>query len=94
MQVCLLKSKIHRATITDGNLKYEGSLTIAADLMKLVRYEPAFLNCDRIVTSLTKEKTRAALQQRTFPGCFRLRWDGCGATSRGDESDFHPVISK
>src|ERR1700694_64287 len=42
MQVCLLKSKIHRATITDGNLKYEGSLTIAADLMKkcgLIPYE-------------------------------------------------------
>src|SRR2546423_12358573 len=34
MQVCLLKSKIHRATITDGNLKYESSLTIAADLME------------------------------------------------------------
>ena len=28
MQLCLLKSKIHRATITGGNLKYEGSLTI------------------------------------------------------------------
>ena len=42
MQVCLLKSKIHRATITDGNLKYEGSLTIAADLMEkcgLIAYE-------------------------------------------------------
>jgi len=42
MQVCLLKSKIHRATITDGNLKYEGSLTIAADLMDkcgLIPYE-------------------------------------------------------
>src|SRR3954464_13242894 len=42
MQVCLLKSKIHRATITDGNLKYEGSLTIAADLMEkcgLLPYE-------------------------------------------------------
>jgi aspartate 1-decarboxylase len=42
MQLCLLKSKIHRATITDGNLKYEGSLTIAADLMKkcgLIPYE-------------------------------------------------------
>ena len=40
--VCLLKSKIHRATITDGNIKYEGSLTIALDLMKkcgLVPYE-------------------------------------------------------
>src|SRR4029077_5229371 len=40
MQVCLLKSKIHRATITDGNLKYEGSLTIAADLMKKCRLIP------------------------------------------------------
>jgi len=42
MQVCLLKSKIHRATITGGNLKYEGSLTIASDLMKkcgLIPYE-------------------------------------------------------
>src|SRR5437660_9860833 len=42
MQICLLKSKIHRATITDGNLKYEGSLTIAADLMEkcgLIAYE-------------------------------------------------------
>src|SRR5438094_9422369 len=42
MQVCLLKSKIHRATITDGNLKYEGSLTIATDLMEkcgLIPYE-------------------------------------------------------
>src|SRR5438105_15270811 len=42
MQVCLLKSKIHRATITDGNLKYEGSLTIAAALLEkcgLIPYE-------------------------------------------------------
>ena len=42
MQMYLLKSKIHRAAVTDGNLDYEGSLTIAADLMKaagLVRYE-------------------------------------------------------
>jgi aspartate 1-decarboxylase len=42
MQVSLLKSKIHRATITDGNLNYEGSLTIAADLMEkceLIPYE-------------------------------------------------------
>jgi aspartate 1-decarboxylase len=34
MQVFLLKSKIHRATVTGGNVKYEGSLTIAADLME------------------------------------------------------------
>jgi len=36
MQVHLLKSKIHRATVTGGNVKYEGSLTIAADLMEKV----------------------------------------------------------
>ena len=29
----LLRAKIHRATVTDSNLEYEGSLTIDADLM-------------------------------------------------------------
>ena len=40
MQVFLLKSKIHRATVTDGNVDYEGSLTIAADLMKAAGFHP------------------------------------------------------
>ncbi len=42
MQFYVLKSKIHRATVTGGNVNYEGSLTIAADLMDevgLVPYE-------------------------------------------------------
>jgi aspartate 1-decarboxylase len=42
MQVHLLKSKIHRATVTDANLNYEGSMTISADLMeksRLMAYE-------------------------------------------------------
>jgi aspartate 1-decarboxylase len=34
MQIHLLKSKIHRATVTGGDVNYEGSLTIAADLME------------------------------------------------------------
>ena len=33
MQIVLLKSKIHRATVTGGDVNYEGSLTIAGDLM-------------------------------------------------------------
>ncbi len=33
MQIHLLKSKIHRATVTGGDVNYEGSLTIAGDLM-------------------------------------------------------------
>jgi aspartate 1-decarboxylase len=31
----MLKSKIHRATITEANLTYEGSLTIDSQLMEL-----------------------------------------------------------
>ena len=34
MNLILLKSKIHRATVTGGDLNYEGSLTIAEDLME------------------------------------------------------------
>ena len=33
MQLELLKSKIHRATVTDANLNYEGSITIEVDQM-------------------------------------------------------------
>ncbi len=33
MEVFLLKSKIHRATVTGGDVAYEGSLTISSDLM-------------------------------------------------------------
>lgn len=34
MQRIMLKSKIHRLTITDANLEYEGSITIDKALMK------------------------------------------------------------
>lgn len=36
MQLCVLKSKIHRATVTSASLDYEGSLTIAWDLAQKV----------------------------------------------------------
>jgi aspartate 1-decarboxylase len=36
MQIILLKSKVHRATVTGGDVNYEGSLTIAGDLMDKV----------------------------------------------------------
>ncbi len=35
MQRILLKSKIHRATVTDAHLHYEGSITIDRQLMEL-----------------------------------------------------------
>lgn len=33
MQRCMFKSKIHRATVTEANIDYEGSVTIDQDLM-------------------------------------------------------------
>src|ERR1041384_5773608 len=40
MQFILLKSKIHRATVTGGNVAYEGSLTIDSALMEKVGMLP------------------------------------------------------
>jgi aspartate 1-decarboxylase len=34
MRLHLFKSKIHRATVTDADLDYEGSVTISAELME------------------------------------------------------------
>ncbi len=34
MLITMCKSKIHRATVTDANLNYEGSLTIDSKLME------------------------------------------------------------
>src|SRR3989338_5331659 len=33
MQRIILKSKIHRATVTDANIEYEGSITLDEELM-------------------------------------------------------------
>jgi len=40
MQIHLLKSKIHKARVTEANLNYEGSLTIPIDLMNAVGMFP------------------------------------------------------
>ena len=36
MQLTILKSKTHRATVTGASLHYEGSLTVSSDLAELV----------------------------------------------------------
>ncbi len=40
MLLTMLKSKIHRAKITEANLNYEGSLTIDIELMKKANIHP------------------------------------------------------
>ncbi len=40
MQRFMLKSKIHRATVTEANLDYEGSITIDSELLKAANIVP------------------------------------------------------
>lgn len=40
MLLTLLKSKLHRATVTAADLEYEGSVGIAADLLELAGILP------------------------------------------------------
>jgi len=40
MQFEMMYSKIHRATVTDANLDYVGSITIDAELMEKARLRP------------------------------------------------------
>ncbi len=60
----LLKSKIHRATVTDANLNYEGSVTIDERLMvaaNLVEFEQVdvldITNGNRLTTYVIKGKS-------------------------------------
>ncbi len=63
MQRTLLKSKIHRATVTESNLNYIGSLTIDSSLMELaniIEYEQIHVlnisNGNRLITYAIKGK--------------------------------------
>ena len=63
MDIEILKSKIHRVTITEANLNYVGSLTLDEDLMdaaNMIEYEKVQIvnvnNGTRIETYLIKGK--------------------------------------
>ena len=64
MQRFMLKSKIHRATVTDADVNYEGSLTLDADLLDaadIVPYEEVHV---WNVTRGTRFRTYAMLGER------------------------------
>ena len=63
MQIQVLKSKIHRATVTDANINYVGSVTIDENLMNaanLIEFEKVQVlninNGERIETYVIKGK--------------------------------------
>lgn len=56
-----LKSKLHQARITDGNVDYEGSISIPEDLMQVVDLWPGEL------VLVASRETGARLQTYVFP---------------------------
>jgi len=40
MLKCMLRAKIHQATVTDANILYEGSLTVDQELLDAVGLQP------------------------------------------------------
>ena len=68
MQIQVLKSKIHRATVTDANINYVGSITIDETLMiaaNLIEFEKVQVlninNGERIETYVIKGKKNSGI---------------------------------
>lgn len=76
MRRTMLKSKIHRATVTDTQLEYEGSLTIDRDLMDAADIVPNEQIHVWDVTSGTRFVTYALPGER---GSGAVRVNGAGA---------------
>jgi aspartate 1-decarboxylase len=89
MLITVCKSKIHRATITDANLNYVGSLTIDEELMKaadLVEYERISVvnvnNGERFDTYVIKGKA----------GSGQIELNGAAAR-KGEKGDLIIIIA-
>jgi len=89
MQIEILKSKVHRAVITEANLNYVGSLTLDEDLMdaaNMIENEKVHIvnvnNGERIETYLIKGKRGSGV------ACLNG-----AAARRGEPGDVIIVIS-
>jgi len=89
MQIQILKSKVHRAVITEANLNYVGSLTLDEDLMdaaNMIEHEKIQVvnvnNGERIETYLIKGKRGSGVVCLNGP-----------AARKGAEGDVVIVIS-
>ena len=85
MQISLLKSKIHRAVVTDANLNYEGSLSVSAELAEAVgleEYERILVgnmgNGERFETYLIYGPRGKGVVQLGLGGCDRIREQHAG----------------
>jgi aspartate 1-decarboxylase len=83
MQRFMLKSKLHRATVTDADLHYEGSITIDEKLMKAANILPyekvAIYN-----VSNGERFTTYAIRGKRNSGVICLNGAAARKASRGD----------
>ena len=54
MLKCMLRAKIHQATVTDSNILYEGSLSVDQDLLDATGMKPfeQVRNCGKVSGTL------------------------------------------
>jgi len=89
MERIFFKSKIHRATITDANLNYEGSLTIDRRLMEAADILP-FEKVDVVNINTGDRFTTYAIEGK--PGSGEICLNG-GAARLGQPGDLVIIIT-
>ena len=89
MERIIFKSKIHRATVTDANLNYEGSLTLDQDLMDAADILP-YEKVDVVNISTGDRFTTYALKGKRGSGVIGLNG---GAARLGHIGDLLIIIT-
>lgn len=81
MQLTMLKSKIHRATVTDADLNYEGSIGIDPDLLK----EAGLREFERVeIYDITNGARFATYTIKGNPGDITLNGAAARMVHKGD----------
>jgi aspartate 1-decarboxylase len=83
MQVPVLLSKIHRATVTDANLHYEGSITIDRRLMDLAGLV-AFQQVQVYNVSNGARFETYVIEGESDSGCIRINGAAAHLAGTGD----------
>jgi aspartate 1-decarboxylase len=80
MQIEILKSKIHRATVTEADINYVGSITIDENLMdaaNLIENEQVhvlnYTNGERIITYVIKGKRGSGIICMNGPAALKFK---------------------
>jgi aspartate 1-decarboxylase len=82
MQLSLLKAKIHRATVTDADLNYEGSISIDEELLAASGILP-FEQVD-VLNITNGERFTTYVITDSAPGTIRINGAAARKVQRGD----------